>query len=128
MNGKVESLKKDTWNEITYYHVKLEGNPKDYSCWNKECANVKVGDNITFREEEKNNRWKLILDRPGGTGGGRAKTPEEINNQLKSFSISYSKDIAVAEINKGIARSEGDMMGLLFQRANAIYEWLKITT
>jgi hypothetical protein len=130
MQGKVEKVQTKLWNDKTFYQVKIEGSNKDYACWQKEGASIKEGDTIEFTEEEKNGRYRLTLPstgKPPFVGVTRGKSPEEIQNQLKSFAVAYSKDITVALLTAGAAVVAVDPVKYTLDNANIIYYWLKNT-
>jgi hypothetical protein len=128
MQGKIEVIKPDLYNGITFYHVKIEGNDKDYACWQKGIATSKVGDTIEFTDELKNGRWRLnIAAAPGALRSYTAKTksPEEINNQLKSFALSYAKDIVASQVRAGRTTFEPDIVSYTTIMAGMFLSWLK---
>lgn len=88
-----------------FYEVTVEGIPKKYGCWQFEkLAAINIGDEIEFTETEKAGRWSMTLAGTAPKGGGfqsRGKSPEELKQQLKSFSSAYAKDVTVAFINQG---------------------------
>jgi hypothetical protein len=128
MTGIVEIITTERWNDRTFYKIKIAGNIKDYACWQGEGAKIKKGDTIEFTEEEKNGKWRLILPKSGvssGFGGARGKSPEEIQNQLRSFAVSYSKDITVALLQAGANLS--DPIKVTLDNANVLLYWLQHT-
>jgi hypothetical protein len=126
MEGTIKQVVKDQWQDRTFYRVNIEENKIEYACWQAAGANLKIGDKVDFTEEEKSGRFKMILKTEySGKGGYKARSPEEIKNQLLSFSMSYAKDIITSQIH--LYKDDNDVSANLFKYANSIYQWLKTT-
>jgi len=84
--------------------VSFEGDNHIYECWS---CNFKVGDEaegeVSEREYGGNTYYSIKFSGTQKSGGfqSRGKTPEELKQQLKSFSSAYAKDVTVAFINQG---------------------------
>ena len=125
MEGTIKSIREDKWQDIKYFKIYIEENDKEYACW-KGGEAIKVGQTVGFTEEEKNGRWKMIL--PGskmGVGGGNRRSPEELRNQIKSFSMSYAKDIVCNRMST--YKDDTEVAAMLFKYANSILEWFGST-
>ena len=133
MKGTIESYQKATYAPKDgsaprdYAKLKIEGDERDFACWQKEGLVLAVGNVIEFEPVENNGRWKIQLagtKTAGGGGFSRAKSPQEIDNQLKSFSLAYAKDITVKMI--GISPlAEKDPVEFTLHIAEIFLEWLK---
>jgi hypothetical protein len=130
MTGKIINISQDKFKDIPFYHIKIEGNPKDYSCWQKEGGLLQIGDTIEFTEELKNNHWRLKLVKSLGQDEkslpelkGGIKTSESEDSRLKSMAVSYAKDLTVAEIGTGKFAKDPTLHTLT--GAELIYKWLK---
>lgn len=112
MKGKIETKTEREWKNPEgqtkkFFDITIEGIDKKYGCWQyNELAAKNVGDEIEFEETEKNGRWSMKLAGAAKGGGfqARGKSPEELKQQARSFSASYSKDLTVACIAAGIIK------------------------
>jgi hypothetical protein len=109
MKAKIESMTPKEWKNPEgqikkFYDVTFEGNDKKYGCWQFDLlSKQKVGDEIDITEVEKNGRFSFTLSGAAKPGfAPRGKSPEELSLQKNSFAASYSKDLVVAFINKGV--------------------------
>ena len=85
------------------FTIHFEEDPKAYEAWS---CHYKVGDEVEgeVSKREWNDKTFYSIKFPSSKGGGfqsRGKTPEELKQQLKSFSSAYAKDVTVAFINQG---------------------------
>ena len=106
------------------FTILFEGDPKVYDAWS--CS-YKVGDEAEgeVSEREWNDKTFYSIKFPGsqkaGGGGGfqaRGKSPEELKQQVRSFAASYSKDIAVACINRDIIKTSKEIDATLLHFYN----------
>uniref|UniRef100_A0A6H1Z5K4 Uncharacterized protein n=1 Tax=viral metagenome TaxID=1070528 RepID=A0A6H1Z5K4_9ZZZZ len=119
MKGIIETKTEKSWTNPEgqikkFFDITIEGIEKKYGCWQYDLLAAKnIGDEIEFDEVEKNGRWSMKLAGGGFKGGGggfsRAKSPEEVKNQAKSFAASYAKDIVVSLINQGRLEKSTDI-------------------
>jgi hypothetical protein len=130
MKGIIESIIESSYKPPDgstprpYHKIVIVGIPKEYACWSGGGV-LKVGQEIDYQEEEKNGRWKLTLAGTAKTGGYKAKPESEIQNQLKSFSLAYAKDLTCAMITKGIPTGSQDVVSFTLNTADTFYGWLK---
>ena len=114
MKGKIENIEKSSvkMKDGTMkdkFTILFEDDPKVYETWS--CS-YKVGDEAEgeVSEREWNDKTFYSIKFAGSqkTGGGgfqsRGRSPEELKQQLKSFSAAYAKDTTVAFINQGIIK------------------------
>lgn len=109
MKGVIETKAEKSWTNPEgqikkFFEITVEGIDKKYGCWQYDVLAAKnIGDEIEFEESEKGGRWSMRLAGTAPKGGfqSRGKTPEELKQQLKSFSSAYAKDVTVAFINQG---------------------------
>ena len=86
------------------FTIAFEDDPKTYESWS--CSH-KVGDEVEgeVSAKEWNNKTFYSIKFAGGAKGGggfsRAKSPDEVKAQARSFAASYGKDITVSLINQG---------------------------
>jgi len=79
-------------------------------CFDKQIKDKNVGDVVEFNSVEKNGTWFFNFPKTGGGGrqsyGAGAKSDLQVKGQLllsmMTMTMSYAKDIVVAEINQGI--------------------------
>lgn len=121
MKGKLLKITKKTdkdGNEVKTKHgnpitsltiLRENGGEREYTCFEKEILEKKVGEEITYNEKEGQPyngeiQWYLNLpkeSKPFAVGGYRGKSPEELKAQTNAMVLSYAKDIVVALINNG---------------------------
>ncbi len=110
MKGKIAAKAEKEWKNPEgvvkkFYEVEIEGIPKKYGCWQyNELTAKNIGDEIEFEESEKGGRWSMKLAGGKAAFQPRGKSPEELKQQVRSFSASYSKDLTVACIAAGIIK------------------------
>lgn len=87
-------LSKTKQDGVTPYWVVVVDSKEYYD--SKGVFKDKKGQEIEFEWADSNDGKITFINAPGsgarGGGGGRAKSPEELKQQAKSFALSYSKD------------------------------------
>ena len=109
MKGVIKAIAEKTWKDKVFWEFQLEDDERVFSCWQDSFAGKKIGSDIEFEAVEKDGRWRAKI---AGSGGGfqpRGKSPEEMKQQVRSFSASYSKDIVVACINRDIIKTSKEI-------------------
>lgn len=84
---------------VTPYYVIVVDSKEYYD--SKGVFKDKKGQEIEFEWADSNDGKITFINLPGSArsgGGGRAKSPEELKQQAKSFALSYAKDQMVAII------------------------------
>ena len=93
------------------FSIRFSDDPKVYEAWS---CHYKVGDEAEgeVSEREWNDKTFYSIKFPSSKTGGfqaRGKSPEELKQQVRSFAASYSKDIAVACINRDIIKTSKEI-------------------
>jgi len=126
MKGTIGSITEKHWTnpqgkEVTFWEFQLEGGQITYSMWSPNFASYKVGQEVEFdlSADKRGDMTKAKLSSVGQFGGQfQQKLSGKGDN--KSFSASYSKDITVACIEKGMI-TKGTEIDATLRHYNSLF-------
>lgn len=83
MKVKVKSIEKKQWNEKSFYDITLEGDNKQYTCWNDSVQLWKAGQEVDAEiREHTTKKGTFYISAPtqfyGKSGGWKPKDKREI--------------------------------------------------
>ena len=144
MKGTIKTIIKKPYKDRFFHELFVdigEGKTKKYSCWQAHASELKEGAEVEYTEEQGKEwtdnegmthpgNWKMILpSKPGeqksGFGGFRGKSKEEIESQIKTMTLAYSKDLIVAFVEAKVIKEPGEAQKWIADTFDTLYAKVK---
>ena len=73
MKVKIKSIEKKTWQDKTFYDILLEGDDKQYTCWNDSVKSWEAGQEVdattSEKDTDKGKKYYIRAEQQKGGGG-----------------------------------------------------------
>ena len=127
MKVKILKVEKKQWNDKVFYEVALEGDERQYTCWNDSVQLWKDGMEVDadIREKDTDKGKKYYINAAGGAGSAGQKGGGWKPKDKKEIAINCSTALCCKLIEKNPAVDIDMSVEALKHYYKAIFELIK---